>query len=381
MTVRTDAQLQRLLAAFPLMEHDPDLTLSELAARVGTDAATLRRDFAMLDREALPPGWVQAVEVHIGARGVSMRSSHFKVPMRLTRPEVAALELGLSLLQQELPVEEREGVARVRALLGQLAVPEVTTVVDRWRGGDAEAVRAPALAAEAVPAAARPGAEAQLAAFGVLHQALEARCTVTLHYRAAGQGVPQPRPVRPYALVRAHAHVYLVAHCEQAGALRVFRLDRVAGAQLREARFVIPPDFSVESVLREGRVFVRDHPVDEELVVRYAPGVARWIAERERVPVEADGSVVVRYPLADRDWAVRHVLQYGGDAVVLSPPALQAAVLAVLDGALDGALEGAMEGGMEEGLEGGKEDGVEGSEGAVPRTAVPGAPAEPGQAG
>jgi predicted DNA-binding transcriptional regulator YafY len=41
--------------------------------------------------------------------------------------------------------------------------------------------------------------------------------------------------------------------------------------------------------------------------------------------------VVVRYPLADRDWAVRHVLQYGEDAVVLAPATVQRAVLAVLD--------------------------------------------------
>jgi proteasome accessory factor C len=331
MSARADAQLQRLLAAFPLMEHDPDLTLAELAARVGTDAATLRRDFAQLDREELPPGWVQAVEVHIGARGVSMRSSHFKAPMRLTRPEVAALELGLSLLQQELPVEEREGVARVRGLLRQLAVPSVATVVDRRRGEGGDALRAPAIAAEAVPAAPPAAGEAQLAAFGVLHQALEARCTVALLYRAAGPGEPAARLVRPYALVRAHAHVYLVAHCEQAGALRVFRLDRVAEVRVTEARFVMPPDFSVESVLRDGRVFVREQPAEEELVVRYAPGVARWIAEREGVPTAADGSVVVRYPLADRDWAVRHVLQYGEDAVVLAPATVQRAVLAVLD--------------------------------------------------
>jgi proteasome accessory factor C len=334
MSVRADAQLQRLLAAFPLMEHDPDLTLAELAGRVGTDAATLRRDFAMLDREELPAGWVQAVEVHIGARGVSMRSAHFKVPMRLTRPQVAALELGLSLLQQELPVEEREGIARVRGLLRQLAVPAVATVVDRRRGEDGSAPRDPVLAAEAVPAERYPDGEAQLAAFGVLHQALEGRCAVVLAYRASGQGDPRERTVRPYALVRAHALVYLVAYCEAAAGLRLFRLDRVAGVRATEARFVIPPDFSVESVLQDGRVFVREQPADEELVVRYAPGVARWIAEREGVPVEADGAVVVRYPLADRGWAVRHVLQYGADAVVLAPASVRAAVEAVLTAAL-----------------------------------------------
>jgi putative protein kinase ArgK-like GTPase of G3E family len=44
--------------------------------------------------------------------------------------------------------------------------------------------------------------------------------------------------------------------------------------------------------------------------------------------------VVVRYPLADRAWAVRHVLQYGADAVVLAPASVRAAVEAVLTAAL-----------------------------------------------
>jgi predicted DNA-binding transcriptional regulator YafY len=47
--------------------------------------------------------------------------------------------------------------------------------------------------------------------------------------------------------------------------------------------------------------------------------VARWIAERETGVARDDGSLEVEYPLADTDWAVRHVLQYGPEAEVVSP--------------------------------------------------------------
>ena len=47
--------------------------------------------------------------------------------------------------------------------------------------------------------------------------------------------------------------------------------------------------------------------------------MARWIAEREGLAQEADGSLVVEYPLADEEWALRHVLQYGAEAEVLAP--------------------------------------------------------------
>ena len=60
--------------------------------------------------------------------------------------------------------------------------------------------------------------------------------------------------------------------------------------------------------------------------VRFWPAIARWVAEREGKVLEADGSLTLEHPLADVDWAVRHVLQYGPDAEVLSPPAVREAV-------------------------------------------------------
>jgi len=53
--------------------------------------------------------------------------------------------------------------------------------------------------------------------------------------------------------------------------------------------------------------------------VRYSPRIARWIAEREGRELEPDGSLTMEHPLADIQWGVRHVLQYGPDAEVLEP--------------------------------------------------------------
>lgn len=57
----------------------------------------------------------------------------------------------------------------------------------------------------------------------------------------------------------------------------------------------------------------------ETLRVRYSPRIARWIAEREGKTLSADGSLEMEHPLADRAWAVRHVLQYGAEAEILAP--------------------------------------------------------------
>jgi predicted DNA-binding transcriptional regulator YafY len=71
--------------------------------------------------------------------------------------------------------------------------------------------------------------------------------------------------------------------------------------------------------------------------VRYSPRIARWIAEREKVPLDDDGSLTLEHPLADEEWAVRHVLQYGPEAEVLAPASVRAAVVRTLEKIIAGA--------------------------------------------
>jgi len=96
--------------------------------------------------------------------------------------------------------------------------------------------------------------------------------------------------------------------------LQLFRTRRV---QPLDTRFEVPASFSLDDVVHDGKVIDAEEP--QTLRVRYSPRVARWIAEREHVAVDADGSLTLEHPLADAAWAVRHVLQYGADAEVLEP--------------------------------------------------------------
>jgi proteasome accessory factor C len=325
---RADDRLQRLLQVFPLMADEPQLSLDALAARIGTDARTLRRDFHSLERDDVPAGFIEAIQVEIGTAGASMRSAHFKRPQRLTRPELVALELGLGMLEQELPVDERAVVQEARRRLQQVSVPVVATVAGQRRGtesgGGSTGGGTPVLEVE-------PARPRELGTLATVHRALEQGVVVTLAYQRPDEAAATERRVRPYALVRADANVYLVAHCERAEALRVFRLDRVATAALTGEAFTVPADFRVEQVLQSGRVFQHDDDRTPTLRIRYSPRVARWIAEREGVPCDADGGLEVAYPLADDGWAVRHVLQYGPDAVIVAPDAVRARVLALLE--------------------------------------------------
>ena len=324
---RANERLQRLLIALPTMADEPKLSIEALAARVGTDAKTLRADFLSLDRDDTPPGFVEGIQLYVGSESVSMRSSHFKRPMRLTRPEVASLELGLGILEQELAVDERHQVANVRERLRDIAVRPVDTVVDK-RKPSVTTNTASGLAIE-------PARDNEWAAVVVLQRAIEHSQVVALTYQRSRETEATTRRVRPYAMVRADANIYLVAFCEKNDALRVFRLDRVRMASETSDRFERPADFTVESVVQHGHVFAQDVPAVESLVVWYSPTVARWIAEREAGVMQPDGAFVVRYPLADESWAIRHVLQYGPDAVILAPERVRHEMELVLRGAID----------------------------------------------
>ena len=302
------AQLRRILTLVPELADDEEHPLDELAGRLGTDRATLVQDLRSLtDRFDDPAGFVdEGVALFIEQERVSLTSPHFRRPMRLTTAELRALELGLAMLRCERPPDERAAVDR--------AGDRIRTIVTKLPpDGVAAELRHAELAS--------PGSVEHLA---VLRQAVRARRKVRLLYRRAGRDAPTERVIAPYALVVASGAWYTVAFCERSDGLRIFRLDRVEQAALRDERYEEPDGFSLDDLVRDGRVFRAAEP--RTMTVRYSPRIARWIAEREGRPLDADGSLTVEHPLADDEWAVRHVLQYGADAEVLWPAEVRALV-------------------------------------------------------
>jgi proteasome accessory factor C len=133
----------------------------------------------------------------------------------------------------------------------------------------------------------------------------------------------------PYGIVFASGMWYAVAHCESSDGIRIFRLDRVEQVDLLDARFESPRGFSVDAIVREGKAFRAAEAGTLRLL--YSPRIARWIAEREGKPLAEDGTLTMEHPLADLDWAVRHVLQYGPEVTVLEPDEVRQAVVRRLE--------------------------------------------------
>jgi proteasome accessory factor C len=307
MTYTAAAQLRRVLQLIPELADDRSHPVEEVARRLGVDRATLLYDLRSLaERFDDPGGFVEGVQIFLEHDAVSLRSDHFLRPMRLTVAELGALELGLALLRSERPPEEHPALERARERLRRVLA------------------RLPDDPPPADLRTASTGAETDAATLAEIRRALRGRRKLALLYRGSGDEAASRRVVCPYAPVFATGAWYLVAHCERSAGLRVFRLDRIEALEPLDARYQVPDDFAVDQVVRDGRVF---HGEPAETVrIRYGPAVARWIAEREGKPLEADGSLTLEHPLADVGWLVRHVLQYGADAEVLEPREARAAV-------------------------------------------------------
>ena len=307
MTEQAAVQLRRLLEVIPHLADGEEHALADVAAEVGADAETVLRDLRAISvRFDEPGGFVEGVQIFIESDSVSLLTNHFHRPMRLTRGELGTLELGLAMLKLERPPEEHAAIDRARERL--------RAALAGLPGDEGEGQR---LAANAAAAG-----DARILA--KLRRAVRDRAKARLSYRGAADTESTERVIRPYALVAARGAWFAIAYCERAEGLRVFRVDRIGRVDVETETFEADPQFSVEEVLREGRVF--SGSATAALRVRYATRIARWIAERERVPPDEDGAVVVEYPLADEEWAVRHVLQYATDVEVLEPESVRVRV-------------------------------------------------------
>lgn len=298
------AQLRRILHLVPQIANGEELTLAEVARRIGSDVVELQRDlYSLVDRYDMPGGFVEGVQLYVGTHTVSAVTNHLRRPMRLTVAELCALELGLAVLRAQRPPDERQALERarerLRSVIARLPGDPIPDGVHGASLGDI-------------------GNTAQLA---VVRAALRDARKLRLTYRKSGSEESSERTIAPYVLLSASGMLYIVAYCDREQDTRLFRIDRVESVALTEETFERPDSAVLEKLLRERRAFQAEGA--PTMRVRYSPRIARWIAEREGKALAADGSLVMEHPLADWDWGVRHVLQYGRDAEVIEPAALR----------------------------------------------------------
>lgn len=296
------AQLNRILQLIPELADGQEHRIDDIAETVGSSRQQMMADLASIsDRFDVPGGFVDAISILVEQHVVSVHTSHFHRPMRLTMSELCALELGLTMLRSERTPLEVQAVDR--------ALERLRDTISNVPSNDRHVgTRYAELATVS-----------SVEHLAVIRRAVIDRFRLRLRYRSGGATRAVDRIVSPQCLVCAEQMWYMVASGDDE-TYRFFRLDRVEKVELLDDTF--EADASVVArVMASGRPFASEST--RTMTVRYSARIARWVAEREGAKLAADGSVTLQHVVADDAWAVRHVLQYGPEAEILEPEELR----------------------------------------------------------
>lgn len=306
------AQFERITYLLPRAARDGGARLDELAELLQVSPDQLIRDLHEVTTRAdyHPAGSVDEFNISIDRHHISVwTTGEFRRPTRLSAREALALGLGLRILAAESAAARREELHELAHRLDRALAATPTAELTPHYGIEEGA----------------GGADGVLAH---LREAARGRQRCKIEYLKPGAVTSKERVICPYVLIYAEGSWYILGYCLKREAIRSFRLDRIISVQLVEGSFEVPPEFDPHDYLADGRLYRAEDEI--EVTIRYSSAIARWIRERERVTPEADGSVVLRHRVADPQWVIGHVLQYGREAEVLGPPEIRRLVSVTL---------------------------------------------------
>src|SRR5688572_18451508 len=313
-----DAQLERILYILPVAARGKGVAIDNLARELHVTPQTIMRDLQQAADRAFyhAPGTVDPFTITILRNAVHVHApQEFTRPARLNEREALALALGLRTLAGEAEEPRRSEILGLAARLeAQLVAPVVSVGEDvpAYRASEAGRVAEPEVEYDALALAFDDDGFR-----GVVADAIELNRMCTIWYLKPGDLAPMHRRIAPYRLMHANGMWYVAAYDEEREGLRFFRMDRVLDAALLDTPSP-PAPRELETTIARGAPYSGTDEVD--VSVRYSPRVARWIIERApHAQLEDDGSAVLTHRVADPRWIVRHVLQYGGEAVVEAP--------------------------------------------------------------
>jgi predicted DNA-binding transcriptional regulator YafY len=318
-----DARLERILYILPASAREDGASVHELAHVLGVTPERVLADLEEATARSYhhPGGTVEPFSIFVDGRRVRVHApADYQRPVRLNAREALALGLGLRTLAADSEPARRASILELAERLEAELTVQPPTVDD---GVEYD-----------MPDVALSFGDDGFR--GVVADAIEQRVICEVAYLKAGDLAPERRRIAPYRLVYADGSWYVAAHDVARDGPRFFRMDRVLDAVLT-AEPVPEPGYDIDEWLRAAPYRATD---EIDVVVRYDARIARWILEQldardARDVTEPgnsdagdgadsgsgndDGSVRVRHRVADARWIVRHVLQYGGAAVIERP--------------------------------------------------------------
>lgn len=294
----------RVLTVLELLQSRERLSGPELAARLEVNARTARRYITMLQDMGIP------IEAERGRYGAYRLRPGFRLPpLMFSDDEALAVTLGLLAARRLGLAADAPAVEGALAKVERVLPPALRE-------------RIQAVQAALVLDLAR--AESSLSADLVveLSAAAQAGRRVWMRY-SNDRGDETARDFDPYGIVFRQGRWYVVGHCHLRGALRMFRLDRVAELRPTDERFARPEGFDTAAYVVQSLATM---PNTWEVEVLLLAPIAE--ARRRLSPIfgtleEIEAGVLLRARGDHLSWMARELVAAGLPLRVIRPDALR----------------------------------------------------------
>ena len=159
--------------------------------------------------------------------------------------------------------------------------------------------------------------------------AVLARRQLTFTYLGRSRDEVSARRVDPQQLLHYRHNWYLLAHCHQAQALRLFSLDRISMPERMEipATDILPAQLAIFANESFG-IFSGAPSANAHL--RFSHHAARWVADEQWHPQQRgewqEDGYHLHVPYSNPTELIMDILRHGAEVEVMAPQALRAAV-------------------------------------------------------
>lgn len=297
----------RVLTVLEMLQSHRQLSGPELAERLEVNIRTVRRYIMMLQDLGIP------VETVRGRYGAYRLSPGFKLPpLMLTEDEALAVTLGLL-------VARRLGLA--------VAAPDVEGALAKVGRVLPATLRQRVQAVQDILILDFPTSEAPPASDVVVTLCAAAQLgrRAWLRYQAWHANVTE-RAIDVYGIVCRDGFWYAVGYCHLRQDVRVFRLDRVLQAEIREETYTRPANFDCLEHVTRAVALMPDRWLVEVLLETSLEEAKDEIPPTLALLEETAGGVLLRCYTKNLDWLAHVLARLSCPFIVRQPPELRDAL-------------------------------------------------------